>query len=173
MDKAGDFVKSILAYYKIDIGENYKPFFSAWHSIVGYNDLAKHSQIVDLNKDILVVEADHSGWIQRLKMEEAVILKRISREYPELNIKKMQFKLVPEGKFSSFAPPQKEPVKKESSPVQKTDSAAEEKVVQEEVSLPLLKEGGNESLKDKEFRESLLNLKKSFLRKIKDQNSPN
>lgn len=82
-----------------------KKVFSLWRQIVesiksnsinGANigkNMASHSHIVDLQNGILLVEADHPGWIQMLGNYKKYILKGFSLKAPELKIDTLAFKL--------------------------------------------------------------------------------
>jgi len=54
--------------------------------------LAQNTHVVDLKKSVLLVEANHSGWIQYLRMYQKFILKGLQMESPELNIKTLAFR---------------------------------------------------------------------------------
>ena len=54
---------------------------------------AVHSRIRELEHEVLVVEADHPGWIQILQTRQAELLKTVRRKYPELNIRAIAFRL--------------------------------------------------------------------------------
>ena len=54
---------------------------------------AVHSQIRELEKGILLVEADHPGWIQILQTKQRELLSVIQRWYPELTIRGIAFRL--------------------------------------------------------------------------------
>lgn len=71
-------------------------FFGAWGKAAGER-FAAHSKPVDVRNGILLVEADHPGWIQLLQLEQHAILKRLQRSFPKLGIKGMGFR-VGEGK---------------------------------------------------------------------------
>lgn len=55
--------------------------------------LAGNTRVVDLKKGILLVEADHPGWIQYLRMYQNFIIKGLNMEVPELKIKNLAFKM--------------------------------------------------------------------------------
>lgn len=66
------------------------------HSINGENlgiNLYSHSRIIDLKNGILLVEADHPGWIQTFRMYQKYILTGLKRGVPELKISSMAFRL--------------------------------------------------------------------------------
>lgn len=55
--------------------------------------LAAHSHVVDLKNGILLVEADHSGWIQLLQLHQNYILTGLRRKNPALTIASLAFRL--------------------------------------------------------------------------------
>ncbi|MCQ2579155.1 MAG: DUF721 domain-containing protein [Treponemataceae bacterium] len=71
---------------------------SAWSKIVSsisYNgpQLADHSRVVDYKNGSILVEADHSAWIQILQINKRYILTGLKRYMPQLEIKNIMFKL--------------------------------------------------------------------------------
>ncbi len=73
-------------------GERYSEFFGAWQGLVGPR-LAAHSRIVDVDKGLLVVEAEHPGWIQLLQLRQSAIVEEVSRRFPELGLRGIAFRL--------------------------------------------------------------------------------
>lgn len=54
---------------------------------------AVHSRVGELERGLLLVEADHPGWIQILQTKQGELLSAVQRKYPELDIRGMAFKL--------------------------------------------------------------------------------
>ena len=54
---------------------------------------ALHSQIRELERGVLLIEADHPGWIQILQFRQTELLSVIKRRYPELGIHGIAFRL--------------------------------------------------------------------------------
>jgi hypothetical protein len=73
-------------------GGAYHDFLDSWSRIVGQR-LADHSRPVEAEKGILLVEAEHSGWIQLLQFKQEAILEELSLKYPELKIRTVAFRL--------------------------------------------------------------------------------
>ncbi|GHV83603.1 hypothetical protein AGMMS50212_09430 [Spirochaetia bacterium] len=48
--------------------------------------LSDHSKIKDIKNKVLLVEADHSGWIQILQSKQDKILKIVKKEYKDIEI---------------------------------------------------------------------------------------
>ena len=66
------------------------------NSINGDNigkNMASHSRIIDFENGILLVEADHPGWIQMLGNYKKYILKGFQMKIPELKIETLAFRL--------------------------------------------------------------------------------
>ena len=66
------------------------------NSINGENigkNMASHSRVIDLKNGILLVEADHPGWIQMLGNYKKYILKGFQMKIPELKIETLAFRL--------------------------------------------------------------------------------
>ncbi len=59
---------------------------------IGKN-MASHSKVIDLDNGILLVEADHPGWIQMLTNYKSYILKGFKLKAPELKIDSLAFRL--------------------------------------------------------------------------------
>ena len=60
-------------------------------------NLSSHSRVIDVRNGVLVVEADHPGWISLLRMHRSFILGGLRRELPQLDIHTIAFKLKGKG----------------------------------------------------------------------------
>lgn len=89
---------------KLRQGERVADFFASWANFVGPR-LAAHSRVMDVDKGILIIEAEHPGWIQLLQIRQTSILEDISRHYPELALRGIAFKLSGQDKRVSAEPP--------------------------------------------------------------------
>lgn len=78
--------------------ENGNKVISTWRKTVesinpnGPN-IAAHSTVVDLKNGVLLIEADHPGWIQLLQMHKKYILTGLNRNIKELKIDTLAFRL--------------------------------------------------------------------------------
>lgn len=54
--------------------------------------LASNTRVADLKNGVLLVEVDHSGWIQYLQIYQKFIIKGLKMEYPSLEINTLAFK---------------------------------------------------------------------------------
>ena len=107
MRKAGDIISALLTEeFGADFMESARSsagLFSSWTQVVtevwsgtDKDDIpaaAVHSRIRELERGVLLVEADHPGWIQILQTKQAELLAAVQRRYPELDIKSMAFRL--------------------------------------------------------------------------------
>lgn len=73
-------------------GEKYAEFSRSWRSIAG-DRLADHSKPSDIRHGVLLIETDHSGWIQLLQLKQERILAEIVKRYPELEIHGLAFRI--------------------------------------------------------------------------------
>ena len=73
-------------------GASYLGFGRAWKSIAGTR-LGEHSRPADIRHGILIVEAEHQGWMQLLQLQQDRILEEIGRRFPELEIGGIAFRL--------------------------------------------------------------------------------
>jgi hypothetical protein len=92
MKKAGDLLSLFFDSGMIKKAQGYHDLFSAWASIAGEN-IAAHSRIVELERSVLLVEADHPGWVQILQTKQKVLLQGVIRRFPDLTITGISFRL--------------------------------------------------------------------------------
>ncbi len=79
--------------------------------------LADHTKIIDLKNEILIVETDHSGWIQTLQLHNIYILTGLRKKFPNLPIKSIAYRL--KGTYSG--------PEKQAEEVKKINLSSEEK----------------------------------------------
>ena len=106
MRKAGDilsdFFREKFGPQFMETARSTSGLFSSWARVV--EDIpaaAAHSRIRELERGILLVEADHPGWIQILQTKQGELLSVVQSRYPELDIRGIAFRLSREP----FAPP--------------------------------------------------------------------
>ena len=73
-------------------GEEYAGFNRSWKSIAG-SRLGEHSHPSDLRHGLLIVEAEHQGWMQLLQLQQDKMLAEIRRKFPDLGVTGMAFRL--------------------------------------------------------------------------------
>ncbi|MCL2380322.1 MAG: DUF721 domain-containing protein [Treponema sp.] len=54
---------------------------------------AVHSRIRELERGVLLVEADHPGWVQVLQTRQEEILSAVQRRNPDMDIRAIAFRL--------------------------------------------------------------------------------
>jgi hypothetical protein len=90
MKRAGDYLAAIIDADLLKKAKTYSGFFSSWPEITrgcGIAAAAGYSRIRELEKGVLVVEADHPGWIQLLQAKAQGILDGARRRFPELDLR--------------------------------------------------------------------------------------
>lgn len=78
--------------------EGFGKLTSAWQAIAGPG-LCDHSRIADIRNKSVVVYVDHPGWLQKLQFREGQMLSQIQREYPELGVQSLFFRVVSHEKM--------------------------------------------------------------------------
>jgi hypothetical protein len=90
--RAGDLLAAFFDRQTLSAGRKYSELFSSWRMVAG-EKLAAHSRIVELERYVLQVEADHPGWIQLLQTRQRDLLERVRRKFPALEIRGISFRL--------------------------------------------------------------------------------
>jgi hypothetical protein len=93
MERAGELLEAFLRMHNITGGEEYVAFFKSWHRIVG-TDLAAHTRVTDIRNGALKVEVDHPGWMQMLQMRKDEVIRKVARQYPQLEVTNLHMRLV-------------------------------------------------------------------------------
>ncbi|MDR0719647.1 MAG: DUF721 domain-containing protein [Treponema sp.] len=96
MKRAGDLLSSYFDERFMKKAENYGDLFSCWEVLTKENHIAAaaaHSRIKELEGALLLIEADHPGWIQILQTKQRELLKGIIRRFPDLTITGISFYL--------------------------------------------------------------------------------
>ncbi len=95
--KASDLLASILPAESMDKTNMWSDFFRSWKSIAGER-FCVHAKPVDLKNGIVIVEAEHPGWIQLIQFEQNRMLKKFQNNFPELKLRGIAFKVKSEEK---------------------------------------------------------------------------
>jgi predicted nucleic acid-binding Zn ribbon protein len=90
--KAGELLAAFFDRQTFNAAKEYSDLFSSWQSIAG-ETLAAHSRIRELEHSVLLVEADHPGWIQILQTKEKNLLDALRRRFPDRHITGISFRL--------------------------------------------------------------------------------
>jgi predicted nucleic acid-binding Zn ribbon protein len=98
MRKAGDVLSAFFDEGTLEKAKKFGELFSPalWAGLLESNGLAQgvpHSRIVELEKTVLLIEADHPGWIQLLQTKQKGLLQSIQRRFPELSLTGISFRL--------------------------------------------------------------------------------
>jgi hypothetical protein len=126
---------------------SYSKLFSSWAELTkqcGLSAAADHSCIAGFERGIVMVEADHPGWIQLLQTRERELLNGAGSLFEELGIRGISFRLIRNGKTvspSGTGPP-----------------AAETPAVE----TPAVQTGGGDRGFEDQFKESLQRLKRTL-----------
>jgi len=122
MRKAGDIISGL---FKQRFGEEFlenamlsSELFNSWEKTICQvwphgedqksEDIpaaAVHSRIIELERGVLYVEADHPGWIQILQTRQAELLLAIQRRCPKLDIRGIAFRLSKEPSQTGLKEP--------------------------------------------------------------------
>lgn len=89
--------------------------------------MALNSHVVDLKNGILLVETNHSGWIQYLKMYQGFIIKGLKWALPNLVIQNLAFRL--EGSNARISDSYEEAYKKAKREMDKKIEIQEKEVI--------------------------------------------
>jgi hypothetical protein len=90
--RIGELLSAFFDEGTLEKAQGYNSLFSSWKDIAGEN-IAAHSRIVELEKSVLRIEADHPGWIQILQTRQKSLLDGVRRKFPSLGITGISFRL--------------------------------------------------------------------------------
>jgi hypothetical protein len=168
MRKVGDLLSTIIDEKMIHKAQGYSKLFASWAWMTkkhGIAAAADHSRIRELDRNILLVEADHPGWIQILQTKEHKLLADLQGQFPDLGINGISFRL-------SRAPFQPEASAGVESEFSDTSAGEGPEEVPAVGPLPETAASGGkipayENIKDKELRETLKSLERSLMARKK------
>ena len=148
-------VSSLLSSFfsddKLRKGEHFADFFASWPTFVGPR-LAAHSRVADIDRGLLIVEAEHPGWIQLLQLRQTRILEDVARRYPELALRGIAFRLSGSGGTASRR-------------AEKVDTTVDEPESMPDTKIEKAQTAALEKISDPEFRALLKSLKDAVLGK--------
>jgi hypothetical protein len=155
MRKAGDLLSVILDEGILKKAQGYHDLFSSWQNIAG-EKLAAHSRIIELERSVLLIEADHPGWVQILQTKQKGLLNAVCRRFPELSINGIAFRLSRDPETPAETPRQlrRNPIREEPD---------EPFLTRREARLEAY-----EKINDEQFKETLLRLEKRIESKDDD-----
>jgi predicted nucleic acid-binding Zn ribbon protein len=85
MKKIGDVLSAFFDEDTLKKAKGYGDLFSSWGSLTakcGIPQAAAHSRISGLEKSLLLVEADHPGWVQILQTKQKELLEEVQKQFP-------------------------------------------------------------------------------------------
>jgi hypothetical protein len=173
MRRVGDLLSVIIDEKMIHKAQGYSKLFASWARITqkhGIAAAAVHSRIRELDRNILLVEADHPGWMQILQLNGHRLLEDLQLQFPDLGISGISFRLSrtlspgesTEGELAD---------QRETAEGGPSDDLSLADPPPEESPPGDIQKGGQdkkaiyEKIKDKELRETLKSLEKSIAAK--------
>jgi hypothetical protein len=96
MKRAGELLSVFFDEKLLKKARNYSDLFSSWTRITeraGIAAAAGYSRLKEFERGVILIEADHPGWVQILRNKEQGLLKNIRRLFPELDIRGISFML--------------------------------------------------------------------------------
>lgn len=88
---AGEVIQTLIENIMPEDVKEYRALYTGWEHIVG-KEISYHVEPKDIVNESLILEADHPGWVMRIRMMQKEILRDINRKYPELNIKRLSLR---------------------------------------------------------------------------------
>ena len=154
--RAGEVLSVIFDERLVKKAQGYSRLFAFWPEAVRKNGIAAaadHSRIKELDRGILLIEADHPGWKQILQTKQSQLLNDFRYHFPEENICGISLILsrdVPQTDAPEPAQEVKEvPPVKEAAPYHETENMCKST-------------HGYESIKNEEFKATLKRLEQSI-----------
>jgi putative pyruvate formate lyase activating enzyme len=96
MKKAGDLLAYFFDQKTLDSMHTWSKLFAAWPSIVAKHKISaaeSHTRVVEFDRRVLLIEAEHPGWIQILQLKQSELLREFRVRFPELDIVGISFRL--------------------------------------------------------------------------------
>jgi hypothetical protein len=99
MKRAGDLLRSFFEEVQFNRdsltnGRMTANLFTSWAAAAKAVDIsvaADHSRVRELEHKVLVIEAEHPGWVQLLQTKQSQLLEYVQRKFPELHIQGISF----------------------------------------------------------------------------------
>jgi predicted nucleic acid-binding Zn ribbon protein len=92
MKKVGDLLREFLKQKGWMEGSPYQPLFAQWQVIAG-DALAAHARLLDVRSGLLIVEVDHPGWLQMLRLRQTALLAEARKAVPLLPVEGIRVRL--------------------------------------------------------------------------------
>ena len=99
MKKAGEILAAFMDRETLERAGQMGKLFSStvWSDLLDSCKLSQgvsHSRIAELEKTILLIEADHPGWIQLLQTKQSELLNAVRKRFPEITFTGISFRLM-------------------------------------------------------------------------------
>ena len=98
MKRAGDLLSVFFQEHfdpaSLENGRLMAGLFTSWAAAakaVNISAAADHSRIKELEHNVLVIEAEHPGWVQILQTKQSQLLKYVQLKFSELDIQGISF----------------------------------------------------------------------------------
>ncbi|MBQ6904916.1 MAG: DUF721 domain-containing protein [Spirochaetia bacterium] len=88
--QASDILKELFSSMKITPGQ--ETIFEAWPDLAG-EEASEHLKILDIKGKVLLLEADHPGWVQMAQLRKKEFLEKIKARFPDNNINNIKVSL--------------------------------------------------------------------------------
>ena len=124
-DLLSDFFKDHFDPVSLENGRMTAGLFSSWAETAKAANMtvaADHSRIREFEHKVLVIEAEHPGWVQLLQTKQSQLLHCVQGRFPELDIQGISFCLSSE-QISSLPVPETSPAPENTSPVTELNEA--------------------------------------------------
>ena len=165
MKRAGDVLSAFFDERLMKKAQGYSKLFASWAEMTQKNGIAAaadHSRIRELDRGILLIEADHPGWVQILQTKESRLLDDFRRRFPDLDISGISLMLSRGGQSSGGAEDETE------QPEAAANAGPDEAAPPPEIAaLPPdpAEKAGYAAIKDEAFMDSLKRLEQSIAAK--------
>ena len=101
MKKAGDLLSAFFSEHfdpvSLENGRITAGLFTSWIAAlkaVNISTASDHSRIRELEHKVLVIEAEHPGWVQLLQTKQSELLNAIRKRFPEISFTGISFRLM-------------------------------------------------------------------------------
>lgn len=88
--RVGDILPAVLRSVGLDKKLKEREILLAWPAAVG-PDIAARAQAVSIDKGVLLVNVEHSAWMQELHFMEAEIIRKLRDMVPNVELRKIRF----------------------------------------------------------------------------------
>ena len=164
MKKAGDLLSFFFDEKMLATAQGYAKVFASWDLIVTAHKIPAalaHSRIVELERHVILIEADHPGWIQILQTKQREFLQEFQRRFPDFAITGISFRLSRNPLFT----PGGSPIENEKTAEQEPEVIPDEPVNSEGEESKM---SPYEKIQDNNFRETLKRLEKRIILRNKE-----